>query len=232
MAFKSLVLDIDGVLIRDKLLLEHVKDNCVSYVRSKLPECKDPGAVNRILYLSYGHTARGLTHAFEIDTTDFNAKVYDKRLLEHLSEVIHGSDFQQEAQEVYDLRKNDWKITLFSNSPFEWAGAVADAIGDEVAVRCPGANLNQSPLKPEASAFMHFPKHHTHLFVDDSLKNLGTARWLPNWHPIHYTEGPKDAQTWCPQVSSIWDLCLYVNSVDQWMKDHHEAVSFSTRYKM
>jgi FMN phosphatase YigB (HAD superfamily) len=229
MAFKSLVLDIDGVLIRDKLLLAHVKDNCVAYVRSKLPECKDPHNVNRILYLSYGHTARGLTNAFQVDTKDFNSKVYDKRLLDHLAEVIHGTDFQKEAQEVYDLQKKDWKITLFSNSPFEWAGAVAEAIGGEVSVRCPGADVNKSPLKPEASAFMHFPKHHTHLFVDDSLKNLGTTRWLANWHPVYFNEGQKEQHLWCPQIGSIWELCLYVNSVDQWMKDNHEAVSFPTR---
>ena len=38
MAFKSLLLDIDGVVVRDKLLLSHVKENCVNYVASKLPE--------------------------------------------------------------------------------------------------------------------------------------------------------------------------------------------------
>lgn len=222
MACKSLLLDIDGVLIRDKPLLEHVKDNCVAYVQSKLPECKDPRQVNHILYLSYGHTARGLTHAFEVDTRDFNEKVYDKKLLDHLAEVLYGNEFQQDAKEVYELVKNGWRTTLFTNSPVEWAGRVADAIGDDVFLCCPGADLRASPLKPEATAFLSFPKHHTHLFIDDSLKNLGTARWLPNWHCVHFQEGAKDARPWCPQVGSVWEMCLYVNSVDQWMKDNHE----------
>ena len=47
MAFKSLLLDIDGVIVRDKELEKHIKKNCVSYVKSKLPECKNPDETNR-----------------------------------------------------------------------------------------------------------------------------------------------------------------------------------------
>lgn len=222
MACKSLLLDIDGVLIRDQGLLKHVKDNCVQYVRNKLPDCKDPKQVNHILYLSYGHTARGLAQAFQIDTRDFNEKVYDKRLLDHLAEVLYGTEFQQEAKQVHELCDAGWKLTLFTNSPIEWARPVSEAIGGTIFISCPGPDLTLSPLKPEASAFLNFPKHHTHLYVDDSLKNLGTARWLPNWKPIHFTDGPKDPRMWCPTVQSIWEMCLYVNSVDQWMNDNHE----------
>ena len=219
MAFKSLLLDIDGVIVRDKLLLEHVKDNCASYVRSKLPECKDPREANRVLYLGYGHTARGLTYGFGIDTKDFNEKVYDRRLMDHLAEVIYGKEFQQEAKELHKLTENDWKLTLFTNAPIEWAGPIARAIGDEVCVACSNADVTQGPLKPEASAYAQFPKHHTHIYVDDSLKNLGTARFLPNWKPIYFSDEFKDPRMWCPQVGTIWELCLYVNSVDQWMQN-------------
>jgi hypothetical protein len=53
--------------------------------------------------------------------------------------------------------------------------------------------------------------------VDDSLKNIGTARWLPNWKCVYFNaDEPKDHRLWCPNISSIWELCLYVNSVDQW----------------
>ena len=122
MAFKSLLLDIDGVVVRDKLLLSHVKENCVNYVASKLPEAKSPRDVNRVLHLSHGHTARGLNMVFKIDTSDFNEKVYDKRLMDHLAEVIYGSEFQEEAKEIHELTQNGWKVTLFTNSPVKWAG--------------------------------------------------------------------------------------------------------------
>ena len=83
-----LLLDVDGVIIRNKLLLEHVKYNAVQYVRTKLPDAKDPTRVNQLLYKRYGHTGRGLKNAFGIDTKDFNKLVYDDSLLTHLGHVL------------------------------------------------------------------------------------------------------------------------------------------------
>jgi FMN phosphatase YigB (HAD superfamily) len=154
-----------------------------------------------------------------MDTSDFNEKVYDKRLIEHLSEVIYGTEFQQEAKEIHELTEKDWKVTLFTNSPIEWAGPVARAIGDNVYVDCAG-----SEFKPSASRYTSFPKHMTILYVDDSLKNIGTSRWLPNWHSVYFNEGPKEDRLWCPQISSIWELVLYVNSADKWIDDNHHPV--------
>jgi FMN phosphatase YigB (HAD superfamily) len=226
MAVKSLVLDIDGVIVRDKLLMAHVKDNCVRYVQSKIPDCKDARNVNRILYLTHGHTARGLTHSFGVDTSDFNEKVYDGRLMDHLAEVIYGADFQAETKEIHDFTKKGWNVTLFSNAPEVWSRRVALAIGDDVYLRCPG---DDGPFKPEAAAYANFSKAQTHVFVDDSLKNLGTARWLPNWHPIHFDEGaendsilvPGGYKPWCPTIGSIWELSLFLDTAD-FLMDRHE----------
>lgn len=212
--YRSLLLDIDGVIVRDKLLLEHVKDNCVRYVASKLPHTKDPGKTNSALYLAQGHTGRGLQKIFKVDTSDFNKKVYDKQLMDHLSEVIYGTDFQQEAKEIHELTQKDWKVTLFTNSPIEWAGPIARAISDNLYIDCAIDHY-----KPDACRYTKFPKHMTIFYVDDSLKNLGTARWLPNWHSVYFNEGTKEDRLWCPQVSSVWEMCMYVNSVDQWIRD-------------
>lgn len=210
---KSLLLDIDGVLIRDKALLKHVKDNCVQYVRHKLPTAKDPENVNKVLYLAHGHTARGLRDTFQVDTTDFNEKVYDRRVLNHLAEIIYGSEFQQEAKEIHDLVKNGWNVTLFTNSPSVWALPIARAISDEINVHCPHSSLERTWLKPEAEAYRYFPINMQHIFVDDSLKNIGTARWLPNWKCVYFNEvDEKDHKLWCPTVGSIWEICLYANS--------------------
>lgn len=221
MAVKSLLLDIDGVVVRDRLLLEHVKDNCVRYVHAKLPEAKNPRDVNKLLYSKYGHTARGLKQAFQLDVSDFNEKVYDKNLTDHLAEVLYSTDFQLEAKEIHELTKQSWKVTLFTNSPIVWAGRVARAISDEVFVVCSESDATTGPLKPEAAMYTQFQKHHTHIFVDDSLKNLKTAKYLPNWHPVLFNQGPKVDKLWCPQVSSIWETCLFINSVDQWIHDNH-----------
>ena len=223
MAFKSLLLDIDGVILRSPLLMEHVKDNCVKYVAAKLPHCKDPRETNRVMYLAYGHTARGLSKTFQVDTSDFNEKVYDKHLMEHLADVIYGSDFQQEAKEIHELTEKDWKVTLFTNSPVEWAVPIAHAISHDIYVDCVGHDVSTSLLKPEAARYNQFPKHATNVFIDDSLKNLGTAKFLPNWHCVYFNEGPKEERLWCPQIDSIWEIGLYLNSVDKWIDDNHHA---------
>ena len=221
MSFKSLLIDIDGVIVRDRLLMEHVKDNCVRYVAAKLPHCKDPRETNRVLYLGHGHTARGLATVFHVDTSDFHEKVYDKHLMDHLADVIYGSEFQQEAKELHELTEKDWKVTLFTNSPVEWAVPIGRAISDNVYIDCTGHDVSKSPMKPEAARYTQFPGHMTHIYVDDSLKNIGTAKFLPNWHSVYFNEGPKEDRLWCPQISSIWEMILYVNSVDQWIDDNH-----------
>jgi hypothetical protein len=157
--------------------------------------------------------------AFQVDTSDFNEKVYDKRLMEHLAEVIYGTEFQQEAKQIHELTEKDWKVTLFTNSPVEWAVPIGRAISDNVYIDCAGHDASKTPLKPEATRYVKYSKHMTHLFVDDSLKNLGTAKYMPNWHPVYFNEGPKEDRLWCPQISSIWELVMYVNSVDQWIRD-------------
>ena len=199
MAFKSLVLDIDGVLIRDRRLLDHVRHNCVRYVAKKLPECKDPAYTNRLLYVTAGHTARGLQNSFGIDTSDFNKEVYDRPVRDRLWEVLCGTQFQEDAKEIHELTQNGWRVTLFTNSPIEWAGEVARAIGDEVYVVCPGSNIVESPIKPEARAFTDFAKHHTHIFVDDSLTNLTTARWLPTGTQSTSTRVARTESTGAPR---------------------------------
>jgi FMN phosphatase YigB (HAD superfamily) len=208
---KSLLLDVDGVLVRDRLLMDHVKENCVNYVRAKIPDAKDPRATNRALYLGYGHTARGLEKKYGIDTRDFNAKVYDKSLMNHLYEVLASDEFQREAADVHSLTREGWKLRLFTNSPWIWAAKVAIAIGDDVSIRCPG-NPCDSPLKPEVEAYI-FPFDSLNVMVDDSLNNLRTAQYMSNWKCVHFTD-KKEHDVWCPQVQNIQELCTLVRTIE------------------
>ena len=89
---------------------------------------------------------------------------------------------------------------------------VRTLLNQGVSVKCPG-NPTDSPLKPEPEAYM-FAQHHLNVFVDDSLKNLGTARYLANWQSVYFNEGPKEPNLWCPQVGSVWEVCLLARSID------------------
>ena len=204
---KSLILDVDGVLVRDRLLLEHVKSNAVEYVRSKLPKAPEPSKVNSVLYARYGHTALGLNHAFGLDVSDFNEKVYDKRLIDHLWSVLSSTEFQEDAEVIHEIAKSGWDVTLFSNSPLVWTLPVQSAISDKVMV-----SLDGRFYKPDIRAYMSFDNRKTHLFVDDKEINLRSAGYIKNWVPILYGEKEHDDYL---SISSIWELGLLANTIDE-----------------
>lgn len=207
---KSLILDVDGVLVRDRLLLEHVKSNAVDYVRSKLPKAPEPARVNRVLYNRYGHTATGLNKAFGFDVSDFNEKVYDKRLIDHLWSVLSGSDFQEDAEIINDIAKSGWDVTLFSNSPLVWTLPVRAAISDQVKIE-----FEDDFHKPDIRAYMSFDNTKTHLFVDDKEINLRTINYMGNWVPVLYSENENNRHDYI-SVSSIWELSLLTNTINQY----------------
>lgn len=213
MANKVLLLDIDGVLVRDPLLLQHVKYNVIDYVRTKLPEAKNPARVNSILYKTYGHTARGLKRSFKIDASDFDEKVYDKKLIDHLWSVITTNDFQQDAKIINEIEASGWDVQLFSNSPLEWSIPVLQVIG--------GGTKNfkdHRHLKPSLAAYAKFSTKNRYLFVDDTLINLYAAKIFPNWTPIHYCENKVKPADF-PMVGSIWELGLVCETINKFGLD-------------
>jgi FMN phosphatase YigB (HAD superfamily) len=203
-----LLLDVDGVILRDSLLFAHVKHNASRYVEKKLPDCKHPASVNATLYLAHGHTARGLKNAFGIDASDYNKFVYDKSLMAHLNEVLEKETFQRDAGVIHDLTQKGWEVTLFSNAPYEWVRPVSLAINDTIKIRCPGPDLTMAHLKPDPAFYKEFDDCLGYYYVDDSLKNLGTVRNWPNWRPILFSESERDPRLWCRHVRSIPELSL------------------------
>jgi hypothetical protein len=207
MAKPMLLLDVDGVLLRDKPLLDHVRYNVNAYVAKKLPSVKNPGRVNHILYNTYGHTGRGLFDAFKIDTSDFTEKVYDRALMSHLWEILSGTDFQNDAAEIHSMTEN-WDVRLFSNAPLIWTSSVATAISDELKV-----SRTNFYLKPDPRAYVKFPQNRKKVFVDDSIMNLRTANYMHKWTPIHFDPDiiKKDSSEFM-SIGSIWELGLFLRS--------------------
>lgn len=198
-----LLLDVDGVLIRDKPLLNHVKDNVSRYVRHKIPGVQNPEHVNRILYRRYGHTGRGLFYAFGIDTRDFTESVYDKNLTSHLWEVLSSTEFQLDAINIHEMC-DDFDVRLFSNAPLAWTLPIASAISDRVSV-----SSQEFFLKPDPRAYVKFPPNRIKYYVDDSIMNLRTANYIHNWKCIHFGQ---NGTTEFPSVQSIPALEFLLSS--------------------
>jgi FMN phosphatase YigB (HAD superfamily) len=206
-----LLLDVDGVIVRDRLLMAHVKENATRYVEKKLPDCKNPRETNALLYLVHGHTAAGL-RSFGIDVSDYNDKVYDESLMNHLAFVLETPEFIQDAEIINEISTRGWNVTLFSNAPYKWLAPIALGINDQIGIKCPGPDMNFAYMKPDRRFYQDFDALSEYYYVDDNLKNLGAVRNLSNWRPIHFTDQAFKPRPWCPQTSSIPDLASFLGS--------------------
>ena len=177
-----LLLDIDGVLIRDHVLLDHVKHNIIKYVNRKLPGTPPSAKLNSLLYRAYGHTAKGLQREFGIDTRDFDAYVYNQKVINHLYDFLDSSE--EFREDVKLLRQYDGQIELFSNAPLNWSEPVREAIGCDIVTKKPSVYS-----KPDIESYLAVDNGGDQItFVDDKMCNLMPALFFPNWTPVHFSE--------------------------------------------
>ena len=179
-----LLLDIDGVIVRDEVVLDHVKHNIVRYVNKKLPMTKSPSPtkLNSLLYRAYGHTAKGLEREFGIDTRDFNEYVYTPSVVNHLCDFLKTDEFETDAKYIRRMYDRGWDIALFSNSPLAWSEPVREAIGiQEIS--------NDVYSKPDLESYLRFSdKADKVVVVDDKLCNLMPTLFFPHWTPVHFSQ--------------------------------------------
>jgi hypothetical protein len=203
----NILLDVDGVLIRDHAILDRVRRNITHYVKNKIPRVKNPERLRDHLYTRYGHTGRGMTQALSIPTPDFNSYVYDKALLNQLVDYLLTDEFHADAKIVRNLLNQGHKVTLFSNAPYLWTAPVANVIDKRVNVE---TMVGQKP-QPVAYASVRTNRRPI-IIVDDVLKNLKPISKSRNWIPVHYSASVDDWAT--PTISTLEDLPFLVKQVE------------------
>jgi hypothetical protein len=180
----NVLLDVDGVLIRDPKILDRTRDNIARYVREKVPRAKDPIKLRDYLYRTYGHTGRGLRKTLGVSTHDFDTQLYDKTMLEQLTEYLTTDTFQEDAGVVRYLLNHGHYVSLFSNAPGIWTWPIACAID----LRLDTSSF--AGYKPEPIAYTHLRNRNPVIFVDDVRNNLLPIQNNPNWIPVHYKGDP------------------------------------------
>lgn len=195
---RTLLLDIDGVLIRDPVLLDHVKSNIIRYVYKKVPGHQNHYRLNNLLYKAHGHTAVGLKKEYGVDTRDFDAHVYTPRVLDHLDDFLDTREFQNDAEIVRNILSIGWDVELFSNAPIVWSEPVKYAI-DPTRVKNNGVYE-----KPKIESYLKFDPSNRYVFVDDKMCNLLPTLFLDNWKQIHFTN--ERGSEFMTSVSSMEEL--------------------------
>ena len=178
---KTLLLDVDGVLVRDAVLLDHVKNNAVRYVKTKIPENQNANIINNLLYKSYGHTAIGIEREYGINANDFDSKVYNRVLLSHLSDFIENSkDFKNDTKIIQQILSMGYEVELFSNAPLSWTEPIKRSIDKRI--------KNGVYCKPAMKTYVKFNPCKDYVFVDDKMCNLMPSLFFKIWTPIHFSE--------------------------------------------
>lgn len=190
MAKLSLLLDFDGVILRNHPIGNIVVKRCQSMVHKSMKHvdfesCKK---VNKQLYESTGHTVLGLQRLGykDISIPEFDQLVYEK--IDYKMELaeIHKTH-HQDIQSINNIYKwceaSGVDMWIFSNAPDSWCYSISHMMDIPV---LPSTRSLVSSLKPNPECYLDVRKKvksDKYVFVDDKMINLVNAPqdWTCVW---------------------------------------------------
>lgn len=196
MAHRALLLDFDGVILRNDRVRKYVQDACSRLFaeKTRMPP-RVAARVNRERYPLYGHTSILLSKEYGIPCTvqGFNKDVYEcmvkysevKKLLED-----QDVDWIMDMTTALPLER----AYVFSNAPTAWCKTLSDYLGltgiREDRFLC---SDKLQYLKPHPKAFLaaetFVSNNAGYFFVDDDPGNISAAlNRGPKWDAVLFRE--------------------------------------------
>lgn len=188
-----LLLDFDGVVLRNHSIHKLVVERCNNFVH-KVVKCKDKEFATRLnkeLYYNAGHTLYGLNKLGYkgVDEKDFEEYVYkDINYNDYLYNVreTHKEDIESFNNLEDYCKKNNIKMRFFSNAPDIWCYSICNKMGIS---EIPSTYSFMSCLKPEPKSYADVEFNlgsDVYVFVDDKLTNLLNTPY--NWKCVWMCE--------------------------------------------
>lgn len=183
-----LLLDFDGVVIRNHGAYKEVTKRCVNLVHKTIPNItKDQASfINKEIYTKYGHTVYGLQDmGYNITMQMFNDIIY------------HDFDYDKWFGKLKDTNKDDViafeklydfckmkeiHICMFSNAPDSWCNNILNNIDTEYN-NIPSTKMFTNTLKPNIRVYDIIDKYIDDdiCFVDDKYSNLHPIITRSKW---------------------------------------------------
>ena len=122
---KVALVDFDGVIIKNKVVNEQVKNRVVGYVQ-KVSQCinlESSDKLNAYLYKKHGHTLIGLQQVYGKTAgslNDFNDYVYGNSYIERDVYYQLKTEIQQWNKFCLKMQSAGIPVYIFSNAPKEW----------------------------------------------------------------------------------------------------------------
>ena len=186
---KSLVLvDFDGVVIKNSKAANYVQKKVVNYIQwhTGIKDRKVVEALNKELYTSHGHTVTGLRkHGFPGTLRDFNDYLYGNRDT-YAGLALTPQERYDWDKFLFDMREDGKDVKLFSNSGIEW---MIHFLGyDARLLEFHDIIEGENMLKPEKNMYdsvMSLYPRDKYYFIDDKIVNFtevqGDPRWVKLW---------------------------------------------------
>ena len=147
---KLVLIDFDGVVLRNEISNQYLSDRAKSYVSYKT-NIRNVSHFANDLYVTHGHTHIGLDrHKYASSLREFNSYMYgDENLYAHLQMSFYEQKKWLEFKQSLDTNNID--IKFFSNSPSKWL---------------------EHFIKYNISDIFDFSKHIEKFSINDKMYNL------------------------------------------------------------
>mgnify|MGYP006280770581 CR=1 FL=1 len=189
----KLLLDFDGVVLRNKHILSYQVAQSAKFVHRHVPylslsECTH---LNRLYYPQYGHTVIMMNKMMNVPVTleDYNDFVFHPKKLQKLEKLI--DDDTCEYAESFLPLFNEFDTGIFTNAHINWVEMfckVFELPVDESNIYWP---MELELLKPNPQAYTRVAfriKTNNITFVDDSAKNIEFPKYNLKWNTILYRD--------------------------------------------
>ena len=178
---KTLLLDYDGVVLRNKTCTQYQLRRSARFVQSKTNfSMEQSELINKTHYIKYGHTVNMLNIMFNSRTTleEYNEFVFDTNKIKKLNRFIdkethtHGMKFNNVITKCENENIN-WYI--YTNAHINWvkhfSNLMSLPINENKIIWPENLDLLKPHLKSYDRIDSMFPDH-KFMMVDDSIGNL------------------------------------------------------------
>ena len=211
---KTLLLDFDGVILRNKIIERKISKSIDKYCGDilKIKNKKLSKKVNKELYSSSGHSLLGLRKmGVPKDLKEFNEKIYNIDYKELFCEITDNNikDIQKIIELKIFCQFYNISLKIWSNSPLIWCKNFINYMTSDLeGIEIINNHNCKYLLKPEKDSYEYIEnreRSNVIFFVDDKLSNFLNVLNNQKWVSIYYTSSEVCSKN-CNNMWMINDL--------------------------
>jgi FMN phosphatase YigB (HAD superfamily) len=192
---QTLLFDFDGVLIKNNKIEKIIEEKSIEYVSRKLKNHSNPEKLNRSFYKKYGHTAIGLKHFIQSETTidnaefiqDYNKFVFSNIDYNDFTNHIDKKDIVH-INRLFSISGNYYSnVGIFTNAPSTWCENICKLMDIDIYDHIEDNLLftsDEGLSKPLYDTYKNVEDHISNdiIFIDDSISNLIPVIHREKWN--------------------------------------------------